>query len=112
MPLHRIAEKAGRRSGNGQRALDISRFLTDAQNRAKRRKSPWNLVLFGLIFTIAPGLWWVFVCVAWYIHILIHPGHAGRWAEFWIEGIALLPFISSFLLIMPLGFPALTTAML
>jgi hypothetical protein len=30
----------------------------------------------------------------------------------WTEGIGFVPFLSSFLLIMPLGFPAVSTAML
>ena len=92
--------------------MNISRYLGDAQKRAKRRKSPWNILPFALIFVIGPGLWWLFACTAWYVHTLIHPAHAERWGEFWTDGVGIVPFISSFLMIMPLGLPALTTVML
>jgi len=56
-------------------------------------------------------LWWLFVQVAWHIHTWIYPAHAGRWSGFWTDGIGFLPFVSSFLLAMPLGLPALTIGM-
>jgi len=40
--------------------MKISRYLVDAQNRAKRRKSLWNIFLFALVFAIATLLWWLF----------------------------------------------------
>jgi len=92
--------------------MKISSYVADARTRAKRRKSRWNILLFVLIFVFGPGLWWVFTRVAWYFHTLIHPAHAGHWAEFWTEGLGAVPFISSFLMVMPLALPAFTTAML
>jgi hypothetical protein len=59
-----------------------------------------------------PGLWFLFASIAWYVHILLHPAHAGHFREFWTGEIGLASFISSFLLVIPLFLPATTTAIL
>jgi len=90
----------------------IKRYFPEARERAKRRKSPWNLIL------IPVGAAWIgFFCVAqfkilWAIHILIYPNHAGRYEEFWPAGLSIPAFISSFLLIMPVFISSIILGMI
>ena len=43
----------------------------------------------------------------WGVHLLFFPAHAGHLSEFWPAGLRLRAFISSFLLLMPLGISSL-----
>lgn len=77
-------------------------YFERAQQRAQRRRSPWNLLLipFGIggIF----GSAYLLFQVMWRIHAAFYPDHSGRFREFWREGISLPSFVSSFLLLIPL----------
>jgi hypothetical protein len=44
----------------------------------------------------------------WFIHTIYYPEHINRLKEFWVEGISITSFISSFLLLMPLFFAAIS----
>jgi hypothetical protein len=62
----------------GELASEVSRkgYLSRAQQRAARRKSPWNLLdlLFGLpCIGIA---WWAFLHSVWAVHNWLVPQHA------------------------------------
>lgn len=48
----------------------------------------------------------------WRVHLLLLPSHTGHLAEFWSSGISFRPFISSFLLLMPLAIPPLIAGMM
>lgn len=87
-------------------------YFERARQRAKRRKSPWNLVLIPL---------WVgsmaFICYAlfqlmWGVHAWLYPDHVGRFREFWAGRIGLPAFVSSFLLLIPLLFAAIPLGMI
>ncbi len=62
----------------GQLASEVSRkgYLGRAQQRAARRKSPWNLL--DLLFGIAcMGVaWWAFVHGVWAVRNVVLPQHA------------------------------------
>lgn len=88
------------------------RCFERARQRAKRRKSPWNLVLIPLgVCSIA-----IIACALfrtmWRVHVLFHPDHAGRLKEFWAAGISLNAFVSSFLLLIPLLLAAIPLGMI
>ena len=53
------------------------------------------------------GSAYVLFQIMWWIHITLYPGHAGRFNEFWQEGVSFQSFVSSFLMLIPLLFAAL-----
>lgn len=77
-------------------------YLGRAQQRAQRRKSPWNLILIPLGFGWIAGSAYVLFQLMWRVHTAIYPEHTGRFSEFWGRGISFTSFVSSFLLMMPL----------
>ena len=62
----------------GELASEVNRkgYIGRAQQRAARRKSPWNLLdlLFGLACMAAA--WWAFVHGVWAVRNLVMPQHA------------------------------------
>jgi hypothetical protein len=76
------------------------------QRRAKR-KSLWNLLCVFLGFVIIPIVWYYLFQVAWYFHTTIYPEHISIKKDFWGASISAKAFISSFLMLMPLGIVAL-----
>ncbi len=77
------------------------------RERQAKKKSPWNLL--GAIVALGLGLvfWYVLFQAAWGLHVKLYPEHAALKKEFWGKGISLKAFIPSFLMLMPLGFPAI-----
>jgi hypothetical protein len=67
-PSSRLGELASEVSGKG--------YFGRAQQRAARRKSPWNLLdlLFGL--PCMGAAWWAFVHGIWAVRNLVMPQHA------------------------------------
>ena len=90
----------------------IDEFYTEARQRAKRRKSPWNLILIPLVIGGIGSVWYGLFQLMWKIHINIYPEHIGRFNEFWQKGISGRSFISSFLLMMPLFFASIPLGMI
>jgi hypothetical protein len=86
-------------------------YFAQAFARARRRKSPWNLPLIPLVFGGWFVLWWAFFRLAWRVHELLYPEHAGKFAEFWPGGVSLGAFIPSFMMLFGLMVPALAIAM-
>lgn len=84
----------------------------DLVKRARRRKSPWNLVLFALIFALIPALWWASFQIMWRVHVAIYPAHSGHFSEFWNGDETSSSFLSSFLLLIPLLFASAPLAMI
>jgi hypothetical protein len=87
-------------------------YLQRALQRARRRKSPWNLLLiplgFGFMGLVASALF----RGMWFVHTMLYPQHVDRLHEFWARGIGLQAFASSFLLLMPLLIAAIPVGML
>jgi hypothetical protein len=51
-------------------------YYDDARARARRRKSPWNLLLIPLVALPLAGLWWSFVFILTQLHSWIYPGES------------------------------------
>jgi len=90
----------------------IEKYILEARERAKRRKSPWNLILIPLIVVGGVFVYLIQFKILWFIHIIIYPNHSGRLSEFWREGLSFSAFISSFLLAMPIFFSSLVLGMI
>lgn len=79
-------------------------YLKRTQERAQRRRSPWNLLLIPFFTLGGGGSAYLLFQAMWRIHLLFYPEHAGRVTEFWRSGLSFRSFVSSFLLLMPLLF--------
>ena len=90
----------------------IEKYIHEARERAKRRKSPWNLILIPLTIAGIGFIFFVQFQILWFIHIHIYPNHFGRFSEFWQNGISPVSFISSFLLGVPVFFSSIPLGML
>ncbi len=70
--------KSAQSSRLGELASEVGRkgYLGRAQQRAARRKSPWNLLdlLFGL--ACMGAAWWAFLHGVWAVRNLVMPQHA------------------------------------
>ena len=82
------------------------------RERQAKKKSPWNLacVVTGFIITLIA--WYLLFQAAWLLHVALYPTHAGHKQEFWAAGISGRAFLSSFLMLMPLGVPAMVAGFL
>ncbi len=87
-------------------------YIGRARQRARRRKSPWNLVLIPLVLGAVVGTTCTLFWIMWEIHTAIYPAHVGRLAEFWGKNISARSFVSSFLLVVPLFFASVPIAMI
>jgi hypothetical protein len=77
------------------------------RERTARRKTPWNFLTVFLLFTLGSSIWYASFRLMWQVHVLLFPSHAGQLSQFWPGGLRLGPFVSSFLLAMPLGISSL-----
>lgn len=50
--------------------------------------------------------WYGLFQAAWGLHVHLYPEHSALKGQFWREGISFKAFASSFLMLMPLGIPA------
>ena len=80
----------------------IEKYIQEAQTRARRRKSPWNLILIPLLFIGAVPVYIIQFKILWLVHIFRYPSHSGHVSEFWQRGISFGAFISSFLMGIPI----------
>ena len=87
-------------------------YFERARQRAKRRKSPWNLVLLPLGLCSMAFICYALFQVMWHVHTLFYPEHSGRLREFWVRGISGRAFVSSFMLLMPLLIAAIPLGMI
>ena len=90
----------------------LDRFRPGWRERQAKKKSPWNLVLGIVGFSLAAVLWYVFFQGAWQMHVIFYPEHITQRGQFWSQGISFKALLSSFLLLLPLGIPALVFGML
>ncbi|MEO8350175.1 MAG: hypothetical protein ABI680_00500 [Chthoniobacteraceae bacterium] len=90
----------------------LDKFRPGWRERQAKRKSPWNLacVLTGFVITMLA--WYFLFQGAWQIHVGLFPTHAAQEKEFWGAGISGRAFVSSFLMLMPLGVPAMIAGFL
>ena len=97
-------------AGNDMNPLLIEKMLDKLRpgwrERRAKQKSPWDLVCLVVGFVWLGVFWYALFQVAWMLHVLLYPEHAGLRKEFWCEGIPFRMFLSSFLMLMPLFVPA------
>ena len=86
-------------------------WFVAALGRARRRKSPWNLLLL-VAFPLWAVLWWGGFRLAWDYHIHLYPAHAGALGQFWPAGIGGRAFVASFLMVFGPMIPAGVLALL
>jgi hypothetical protein len=82
------------------------------RTRQAKKKSPWNLACVFVGFGIIPVVWYYLFQVAWVLHVGFYPAHAALKKEFWGDGISAQAFVASFLMLMPLGIPAIVVGFL
>ena len=87
-------------------------YFDRARQRARRRRSRWNLVLVPFAVCGVAVTGYVLFQIMWHVHTSIYPAHTGKLAEFWRRGIELRAFVSSFLLAVPLFIAALPLGMI
>src|SRR5262249_16767311 len=90
-PLHDDVPKTG-----------IAEWLKRGREGGQGRKSPWNLLVLAVAFAAIGSIGYVLFRIMWQIHVVIYPAHSGRLGEFWTKGTSFWPFVSSFLLLVPL----------
>jgi hypothetical protein len=97
----------------GPRLLEaiLPEVVARARSRARLRKSPWNVLLFFLIFVGFPSITYALFRGMWFVHTVFYPEHADHLAQFWGSGIGFFSFVSSFLLLMPLLFASIPMSM-
>jgi hypothetical protein len=93
-----------------QRGMD--KWRPGWRERAAKKKSPWDFIGILLGFVLLPVFWFYLFRAAWLLHVHFYPVHVGHLGEFWGGGISTRAFVSSFLMAMPLFWPALTAAFL
>jgi len=77
-------------------AEKASAYHAKALLRARRRRSPWNVVLLVLGFGTGLAAWYGFFRLVWMFHAAIYPAH--RLQDFWQAGIGGRSFVLSFLM--------------
>lgn len=78
----------------------FAEFLLAARLRAKRRHSPWNLILIPLTLGCWLAVWFALFRLTWALHVWLYPDHLFR--NFWQAGISFPSFFLSFLMLFAL----------
>src|SRR6266849_7630251 len=81
-------------------ARKAAEYYVGARQRAKRRKSPWNVLLIPFCFGAFLGFWYLLFRLVWLFHSALYPSHQLR--EFWQDGVRLRSFVPSFLMVFAL----------
>lgn len=86
-----------RRTGASMRRLvnQANEYYSDARERARRRRSPWNLFLLPLGMAGWLAVWYGLFRLIWAFHVMIYPEH--RLQDFWRRGSS--SFLPSFLMV-------------
>jgi len=77
----------------------IGRFYAAARVRARRRQSPWNLVLIPLGFAAWLGLSYSVIHMIWIFQVSLFSSHHFR--DFWPGGIGFSAFVPGFVILFP-----------
>jgi hypothetical protein len=80
--------------------LKDHKYLVNALYRARRRRSPWNLILVPLSFGSIIAVNVVLFGLVWAFHVHFYPSH--RLHDFWQSHISLKSFIPSFSMVFAL----------
>src|SRR5262249_6076458 len=80
-----------------------------AQQQARRRRSPWNLILLPLGLVAVGVTWYGLFRVAWAFHLLFYPEHELH--DFWGSGITFSSFVPSLLMVFAIVPGALCTGL-
>lgn len=91
-------------------AQKAAAYYAGARHRAKRRKSPWNILLLILGFGAWLAAWYGLFRLVWLFHVRFYPEHQLR--DFWRAGISFHSFVPSFLMVFSLVPAALTIGFL
>jgi hypothetical protein len=78
----------------------VINWLTEARQRAQRRRSPWNLLLIPLSLAFWLGIWYGLFRLVWAFHITLYPRHDLQ--NFWLEGTSWSSFVPSFTMVFAL----------
>lgn len=92
---------------NFNKELRTPGYAQRARQRARRRRSPWRLLLIPPGIAGIGGSAYLLFQLMWCVHITLYPDHAGRVDEFWRAGVGFPSFVSSSLMLIPLLFAAL-----
>lgn len=76
-------------------------WYAGAQQRAQRRRSFWNVLLFPLGFIAVGAIWYGLFRVVWAFHLHWYPRHDLH--DFWGRGISFSSFVPSFLMVFALA---------
>ena len=77
-----------------------AKYYAEATHRAKRRKSPWNLILIPLCGGSAVAIGYALFRIVWRFHVAFYPDH--QLHDYWQEGISLRSFVPSLLMVLSL----------
>jgi len=84
-------------------------YISRAQERAKRRKSPWNLILIPLSLFFMAFFGYILFQLSWWVHTLFYPQHTGEMREVFRKGMdlsGLLLLFPNFIASVPFGLMA------
>ena len=85
----------------------LDKYRPGWKQRADRKKSLWHLLKFLVSLPMLLIIWYILFIFMWQVHLIAFPEHTGQITGFWPKGLGIKAFISSFLLAMPLFFPAM-----
>ena len=92
--------------------LASGKFVANAQQRNRNAKGPWDIVVAMIAIPTWLYLWWLGSELAWKLHVLFHPEHAGLQSQFWPKDITLWPSVSSAMMDIAPAFPAIGLALM
>jgi hypothetical protein len=81
---------------DGSNVASQETWYSAARKRARRRKSPWNLLLPLFSIPAIGLLWYGLFSLIWAFHVTLYPEHEFR--DFWRHAIPFRVFIPSFLM--------------
>ena len=82
------------------------------RKRQAKRKSLWNLLCVILGFVLKVLFWFGLFQAMWWLHVRFYPEHSTLRGAFWQDGISFGAFVPSFLMAMPLMFPAMVLGLI
>lgn len=65
-----------------RRELKSGKWFSNAQSRARRRKTAWNLLLPLFAIPLWVAFTWLLIVGAWTVHLALHPGLVGAARQF------------------------------
>jgi|SRR5947207_706469 len=78
-----------------------AKYYAEARHRAKRRESPWNVILIPFCGGSAIAIGYGLFRIVWLFHLVFYPND--QLPEFWQEGITFRSLVPSFLMVFSLA---------